>query len=159
MLTAYNWHIIITMIQIQHGQVSDPIIPTSGGMSSNCIGSPRWGSPRPVPGLVDWLLQMIPPTSAFYGEHSPSAGSSTPSPLCGVHLFGGNKVFCRCLHLGWIPGDRCCARTLDPCVFVFCYDFRRVFSRCRALATAAVGASPETILLGMSPSLIIFVIV
>ena len=24
----------------------------------------------------------------------------------------------------------------------FCYDFRRVFSRCRALATAAVGASP-----------------
>ena len=36
---------------------------------------------------------MIPPTSAFYGEHSPSAGSSTPSPLCGVHLFGGNKDF------------------------------------------------------------------
>ena len=31
MLTAYNWHIIITMIQIQHGQVSDPTIPTSGG--------------------------------------------------------------------------------------------------------------------------------
>ena len=40
----------------------------------------------------------------LFGERSTSAGYSTPSLLCGVHLFGGDKVFCRCLHLGWIPG-------------------------------------------------------
>ena len=37
-------------------------------------------------------------------------------------LFGGVKDFCRCLHLGWFPGDRCRARTLDPCVSPLCYD-------------------------------------
>ena len=39
-----------------------------------------------------WLLQMIFP-SAFYGERSASSGYSTPRPLCGVHLFGGDKDF------------------------------------------------------------------
>ena len=33
-MTAYNWHIIITMIQIQHGQAIDPIFLRRGGMSS-----------------------------------------------------------------------------------------------------------------------------
>ena len=122
--------------RIQDGRSMIHFMPTS----SNCIGSPRWGSPRPVPGLVDWLLQMIPPTAAFYGEHSPSAGSSTPSPLCGVHLFGGNKDFCWCLHLGWFLGDRCWARTLDLCVSSFVM-IPRVFRDSR-LSDRGFGASP-----------------
>ena len=36
--------------------------------------------------------------------------------------------FCWCLHLGWFLGDRCCARTLDPCVSSFVM-IPRVFSR------------------------------
>ena len=113
------------------------------GMSSNCIGSPRWGSPRPVPGLVDWLLQMISPTSAFCGEPSTTAGYSTPSLLCGDHPSGGVKVFVGACIWDEFLDDRCCARTLDPCVSPLLLWFRkRVFSRCRALATAAVGASP-----------------
>ena len=78
------------------------------------------------PSLDFWLLQMIPP-SAFYGERCFSWVLHSKSSMWCSSLWWKQSL-CRCLHLGWIPGDRCCARTLDPCVFVFLlYDFRRVF--------------------------------
>ena len=69
-------------------------MPTSGLVFLKWLGS------------IGWFLLPSPSSVA-------SAGYSTPGPLCGVHLSGGDKDFCWCLHLGWFPGDRCCARTPD----------------------------------------------
>ena len=93
-----------------------PNIPTSGGgMSSNCIGSPRWGSPRPVPGLVDWLIQMLHP-SAIWGTIFSTLVSADVQVFSMVFTFGA----CSSSILGaHHTGDRGGARTLDPCVSSF----------------------------------------
>ena len=76
-------------------QVGDPFLCLRQGWSSEVFL-----------GSIGWFLLPSPSSVA-------SAGYSTPGPLCGVHLSGGDKDFCWCLHLGWFPGDRCCARTPD----------------------------------------------
>ena len=58
-----------------------------------------------------WLLQMIPP-SAFSGERCFSWVLHSKSSMWCSSLWWKQSL-CRCLHLGWIPGDRCCA-PLDP---------------------------------------------
>ena len=86
-----------------------------GGKSSNCIGSPHWGSPRPVPGLVDWLLQMLHP-SAFWGTIFSTLVSADVQVFSMVFTFGA----CSSSILGaHHTGDRGGARTLDPCVSSF----------------------------------------
>ena len=55
----------------------------------------------------------------LFGERSTSAGYSTPSLLCGVHLFGGDKVFVDACIWDEFLDDHCCAQTLHlilvPC--------------------------------------------
>ena len=53
----------------------------------------------PTSGGVILLVEIVLAASddssfcLLMGSVVASAGSSTPSPLCGVHLSGGNKVF------------------------------------------------------------------
>ena len=80
-------------------------------MSSNCIGSSL--RPRPVPGLVDWLLQMLHP-SAVWGTIS--------SALADVQVFSVVFTLVPAVHQSWLiilaahPSAHSGARTLDPCV-------------------------------------------
>ena len=69
-------------------QIGDPFYAYVGwGGSFYLIVEGCWAGSQ-----VDfWLLQMSSP-SAFCGEHSTTAGYSTPSLLCGVHPSGGVKV-------------------------------------------------------------------
>ena len=58
--------------------------------------------------------------SAFCGEHSTTAGYSTPILLGGVHPSGlvESKFVGACIWDEFLD-DCCCARTLDPCVSSF----------------------------------------
>ena len=51
-----------------------------------------------------------------------------------------SQSFCRCLHLGWIPGWPLLCLNARPLRLLLCFDSTRF--PFRALATAAVGASP-----------------
>ena len=77
------------------------------------------------------------------GSVASAAGSSTPSPLCGVHLSGGNRVFVdACIWDEFSVTAAVLERsTLASRLFVMIPE-NASFSRCRALATPAVGASP-----------------
>ena len=94
------------------------------------------------PSLDFWLLQMIPPSAFLWGALLLQLGP----PLQVLYV-----VFISLVETKFFV-DACIwdeflvtAAVLERSTLAsssFCYDFRRVFSRCRALATAAVGASP-----------------
>ena len=102
-------------------------MPTSGLVFLKWLGS------------IGWFLLPSPSSVA-------SAGYSTPGPLCGVHLSGGDKDFCWCLHLGWFPGDRCCAWTPDialpliPQGYASAFWWDHLFS---AMDTSRLSAAPD----------------
>ena len=85
-------------------------------------------------GCFRWFL-LLP----SMGSVASAAGSSTPSPLCGVHLSGGNRVFVdACIWDEFSVTAAVLERSTlaSPPLFWF-HAFLR-----RALAFAAVGASP-----------------
>ena len=100
------------MIQIQHGQVSDPIIPTSGGMSSNCSRMVVLAEARPgrFPGWLIGCFRCF--TLLPSGERSSPLGASADVQVFSVvFTFGA----CSSSILGaHHSGDRGGARTLDP---------------------------------------------
>ena len=110
--------IIVTLLQWYNFRTARSVTLwciRQGGKSSNCIGSPHWGSPRPVPGLVDWLIQMLHP-SAIWGTIFSTLVSADVQVFSMVFTFGA----CSSSILGaHHTGDRGGARTLDPCVSSF----------------------------------------
>ena len=125
---------------IQDGKPETHFMPTSGGASNS--------DDLKVAGLVPRLFLATSDDSSFcllWGKFCFSWVLHSKSSMWCSSSLVESKIFCRCLHLGWFPGDLCRARTLDPCVSPLLLWFRkRIVSR-RALATATIGASPFSI--------------
>ena len=69
-----------------------------------------------VAGLVPRLFLATSDDSSFcllWGKFCFSWVLHSKSSMWCSSSLVESKIFCRCLHLGWIPGDRCCA-PLDP---------------------------------------------